>query len=92
MEFLSPDDEQRALVEDQLSMLPGKKQHSKRQNLSGFLSPREYARRHGVHPHTVLNWIRAGKIPAISRPCGEYIRYLIPENVKPPMRRLIDRR
>lgn len=52
-----------------------------------FMSPREYAHKFGVHPHTVLNWIRSGKIPVLMRNCGTYTRYLIPNSAKPPIRR-----
>ena len=78
------------LIENQCSMLStsmAKEIARKREALAGFLSPRDYAKAVGVHVHTVLNWIRYGKIPAVSKPCGKYTRYLIPENVKPPMRR-----
>ena len=31
--------------------------------VDAFITPREYAAAHGVHYHTVLNWIAAKKIP-----------------------------
>lgn len=46
---------------------------------------REYARLHGVHPHTILNWIREGKIPYTVKFAGQQVRYLIPAGARPPM-------
>jgi predicted site-specific integrase-resolvase len=61
-----------------------------------FYSPAELARIAGVHPSTVLNWIRSGRVagvrlsPRIYRiPLASAIRLLEPERYRPP--RIIER-
>lgn len=46
---------------------------------------REYADLHGVHKHTVLNWIKAGKVPFFVADHGKYKRYYIPFAAIPPI-------
>ena len=50
-----------------------------------LLSVTEYASCTGVHKHTVLNWIKAGKVPYIPVKHGIYTRYAIPSDTIPPM-------
>jgi len=50
-----------------------------------LLSVSEYASCTGVHKHTVLNWIKAGKVPYIPVKHGIYTRYAIPSDTIPPM-------
>ena len=50
-----------------------------------FISVSEYAAINGVHKHTVLNWIKAGKIQYSQKQHGVYIRFYVPSNAKPPM-------
>ncbi|MDO5325826.1 MAG: helix-turn-helix domain-containing protein [Clostridia bacterium] len=52
-----------------------------------MLTVKQYAAAHGVHNHTVLNWIRANKIPYAAQAHGQYTRYMIPADTVPPMRR-----
>lgn len=52
-----------------------------------FLSVNAYAALHGVSPHTVLNWIHAGRISYLYRMAGQYHRYLIPRCTRPPFSR-----
>lgn len=61
-----------------------------------FYSPLELARIVGVHPSTVLNWIRSGRVygvrlsPRVYRiPLASAMRLLEPERVRPP--RIIER-
>jgi excisionase family DNA binding protein len=61
-----------------------------------FYSPAELARIAGVHPSTILNWIRSGRLsgvrlsPRVYRiPLASAIRLLEPERVRPP--RIIER-
>ena len=51
------------------------------------LTVSQFAELYGVHKHTVLNWIRAGKIRAVFCSHGKYIRYYIPTDTIPPMAR-----
>lgn len=75
------------LTHGQTSMLyPG--QSDPEEEAPGFYSVSVYARRHGVHPHTVLNWIKAGRIPYTVKFAGQYVRYLIPAKAIPPMSRI----
>lgn len=50
-----------------------------------LLSVSDYARLNGVHKHTVLNWVKAGKVPYIPVKHGIYTRYAIPSDAIPPM-------
>ena len=50
-----------------------------------LLSVSQYAYLCGVHKHTVLNWIKAGKVPYIPVKHGIYTRYAIPSDTIPPM-------
>ena len=43
-------------------------------NPSDCVSVRIFADLHGVHKHTVLNWIKAGKIPFFVADHGKYYR------------------
>ena len=52
-----------------------------------LLSVTEYASCTGVHKHTVLNWIKAGKVPYIPVKHGIYTRYVIPSDTIPPLLR-----
>lgn len=52
-----------------------------------LLTVRMYAEICGVHKHTVLNWIRAGKLPYTPMQHGKYTRYYIPASAVPPMLR-----
>lgn len=56
-------------------------------NPSDCVSVRAFADLHGVHKHTVLNWIKAGKIPFFAADHGKYYRYFIPADAVPPMLR-----
>ncbi len=50
-----------------------------------FLTVAQYAFLNGVHKHTVLNWIKAGKVPFVPRSHGIYVRYYIPADTIPPL-------
>ncbi|MBR4331564.1 MAG: helix-turn-helix domain-containing protein [Clostridia bacterium] len=50
-----------------------------------FLTVAQYAALNGVHKHTVLNWIKAGKVPFVPRSHGIYVRYYIPADTVPPI-------
>lgn len=50
-----------------------------------LMSVSEYAILNGVHKHTVLNWIKAGKVPIVPVRHGIYTRYAIPSVAIPPM-------
>lgn len=52
---------------------------------SDLVSVSAFAILHGVHKHTVLNWIHAGRIPFKESFHGKYIRYWIPATAVPPM-------
>jgi predicted site-specific integrase-resolvase len=61
-----------------------------------FYSPADVARIAGVHPSTVLNWIRTGRLyglrlsPRVYRiPLASAIRLLEPGRVRPP--RIVER-
>jgi excisionase family DNA binding protein len=53
--------------------------------VSAFVSVKEYAAYRGVHPNTILAWIRRGKIPA-EQPGGPRGRYAIPAEMLIPYR------
>ena len=50
-----------------------------------LLTVSQYAYLNGVHKHTVLNWVKAGKVPYLPIKHGIYTRYAIPSNAIPPM-------
>ena len=50
-----------------------------------LLTVSQYAYLNGVHKHTVLNWVKAGKVPYIPVKHGIYTRYAIPSDAIPPM-------
>lgn len=52
-----------------------------------YIGVSEYAAINGVHKHTVLNWIKAGKIQCIQRQHGAYTRFYIRPDEKPPLMR-----
>lgn len=52
-----------------------------------YLTPREYAARHGCHINSVMKWIHRGWIPsALIRQRGR-VRYLVPATAQPPSRK-----
>lgn len=70
------ENEQYILEHNQLSMTD---------NPSDCVSVRAFADLHGVHKHTVLNWIKAGKIPFFAADHGQYKRFYIPADAVPPI-------
>lgn len=53
-----------------------------------YLTPREYAARHGCHINSVMKWIHRGWIPsAYVRQGRGRVRYMIPANAQPPSRK-----
>lgn len=44
---------------------------------TAFLTPKEFAEFRGVHPSTVIRWIKAGTLPA-EQPGGKKGRFAIP--------------
>lgn len=42
-----------------------------------FITPKEYAEYRGVHPSTVIRWIKEGLLPA-EQPAGKKGHYAIP--------------
>ena len=71
--------EQLLLTQNQLKILD--------KRTSNCISVRAYADLHGVHKHTVLNWIKTGKIAFFAADHGKYYRFFIPADEVPPMRR-----
>lgn len=71
--------EQLLLTQNQLKMLD--------KRTTNCISVRAYADLHGVHKHTVLNWIKTGKIAFFAADHGKYYRFFIPADEVPPMRR-----
>lgn len=53
-----------------------------------YLTPREYAARHGCHINSVMKWIHVGLIPAAWYRHGrQRVRYLVPASAQPPSRK-----
>lgn len=51
------------------------------------MTVKEYARKYGVHPNTVVNWCKKGLIPCIVRQNPVRTRIIsIPDNAEPPLR------
>lgn len=75
---MTRENEQYILQHNQLSMTD---------KTSDCVSVSAFASLHGVHKHTVLNWIKAGKIPFFAADHGKYKRYYIPVDTVPPMLR-----
>ena len=46
-------------------------------HVTGFLSVREAAHHLGISPSTVTRWCESGKLPAVAKPYGKTITYLI---------------
>lgn len=57
---------------------------SKHEQLSFYLSPRQYAKKWGVHYNSVLRWVSHGLLPFSIRNAGKKIWFMIPADVKPP--------
>jgi len=54
---------------------------------SAFVTVKEYAEYRGVHPSTVIRWIKEGRVPA-EQPAGRKGTYAIPVDMiikDPPM-------
>lgn len=77
-QFLVAEAEQRLLIDNQLTMIDP-------DDNCEVLTVSQYAHLNGVHKHTVLNWIRAGKIRAVFTAHGKYVRYYIPIDTTPPL-------
>ena len=53
-----------------------------------YLTPREYASRHGCHINSVMKWIHRGWIPSAHIRHGRgRVRYMIPASAQPPRRK-----
>lgn len=50
--------------------------------ITAFVTTREYAAIWGVHPSTVMRWIKKKRIPA-DQPNGEHGEYFIPRGARP---------
>lgn len=77
---MTKEEEQRILKENQVAMIGIDADSS-----DELLTVSQYAYLHGVHKHTVLNWIKAGKVRFFIRSHGVYARYYIPTDTVPPM-------
>jgi excisionase family DNA binding protein len=64
--------------------------HRLRHNIEGHLSVSEASKLLGVSVSTVGRWCEEGKIPAIAKPYGKKIRFLIPSAVIPIIRKSTD--
>lgn len=50
----------------------------------GYVTPGEYAARHGCHINSVMKWIHAGRLPSVRISQGKRFRYLVPCRIDPP--------
>ena len=55
--------------------------------MSKYLTPRQYAARHGCHINSVMKWIHRGWIPSAYIRRGGRCRYMIPASAPPPSRK-----